>query len=170
MANYNLSWVPCAYVRFRDLDFIIKVEGELAMAPAAIQPLPFVSFNAIAEVFEELRLHAPGVRAPGSNQLLDFDYGRLERQLDIFLGPQPSREDLRHLTFSFANVMAHLTGGEPLSLEYLIRSAPIVLLFGLHNAAETVGHLVAQHTPPFPANDEFVGMTEYVVEFSMTFS
>ena len=88
----------------------------------------------------------------------------MERQLDVFLGPQPSREDLRHLTFSFANVMAHLTGGEPLSLEYLIRSAPIVPPFGLRNNAETVGHLVAQRMPPSPTNDEFMGMTEYIME------
>ena len=60
--------------------------------------------------------------------------------------------------------MAQLTGGEPLSPEYLIRSAPIVLLFGLRNAAETVGHLVAQRMPPSPMDDEFMGITEYVVE------
>ena len=36
--------------------------------------------------------------------------------------------------------------------------------FGLRNAAETVGHLVMQRTPPSPANDEFVGMAEYVAE------
>ena len=60
--------------------------------------------------------------------------------------------------------MTQLAGGEPLSPEYLIRSAPTVLLSGLLNAAETVGHLVAQPTPPSPANDEFVGMTEYVAE------
>ena len=51
-------------------------------------------------------MHAPEARAPGSDQLLGFDYGRLERQLGAFLGPQPSRENLHHLTFSFANVMA----------------------------------------------------------------
>jgi len=51
-----------------------------------------------------------------------------------------------------------------LSLKYLIRSALIALSSGLRNAIETVGHLVAQHTPPSPANDEFMGMTEYVAE------
>jgi len=39
-----------------------------------------------------------------------------------------------------------------------------VLPFGLHNATETVGHLAAQYVPPFPANDEFIGMTKYVIE------
>ena len=36
MASHNLSWVPGVHVRFGDLDFIITMEGELAMAPAAI--------------------------------------------------------------------------------------------------------------------------------------
>ena len=60
--------------------------------------------------------------------------------------------------------MAQLAGGEPLSLEYLIRSIPTALPFDLRNATETDGHPVAQRTPSSPANDEFVGMTEYVVE------
>jgi hypothetical protein len=51
----------------------------------------------------------------------------LERQLRVFLGPQPSREDLRHLTFLFANIMTWLAGGEPLSPEYLVRSTPTAL-------------------------------------------
>ena len=60
----------------------------------------------ITEALEELQLHALEACTPGSDQLLDFDYGRLKRQLGGFLGPRPSQEDLRHLTFSFANVMA----------------------------------------------------------------
>ena len=64
----------------------------------------------------------------------------------------------------FTNVITQLAGGEPLSLEYLIRSAPIAHPFGLRNAVETVGHLMAQHTPPSPTNDELMGMTEYIVE------
>ena len=39
-----------------------------------------------------------------------------------------------------------------------------MLRFGMRNAVETIGHLMAQRTPPSPANDEFVGMTEYVVK------
>ena len=71
---------------------------------------------------------------------------------------------MHHLTFLFANVMTQLAGGEPLSLEYLIRSTPTMLSFGLRNTAETVGHLVAQCTRSSPLNDEYVGMTEYVME------
>ena len=39
-----------------------------------------------------------------------------------------------------------------------------MLPFGLYNAAETVGHLMAQRMPSSPTNNEFVGMTEYIVE------
>ena len=60
--------------------------------------------------------------------------------------------------------MMQLAEGEPLCPEYLVRSAPTMLLSGLRNAAETVGHLVVQRTPPSPTNDEFMGMAEYVVE------
>ena len=39
-----------------------------------------------------------------------------------------------------------------------------MLQFGLCNAARTDGHPMAQRAPPSPVNDEFVGMTKYVVE------
>ena len=39
-----------------------------------------------------------------------------------------------------------------------------MLPFGLRNTAETVGHLVAQRAPPFPMNNEFVGLTKYIME------
>jgi hypothetical protein len=51
MASHGISWVPDASVRFGDLEFIITVGGELALAHATIQPLPSI----------------------------DLDYGRLER-------------------------------------------------------------------------------------------
>ena len=73
-------------MHFGDLDFIITVGGELVLAHAAIQPLPSI----------------------------DLNYERLERRLGVSLGPQPSRENQCRLTFSDANDMAWLTGGEPL--------------------------------------------------------
>ena len=82
---------------FGDLNFIVMTNVELAMAPAGL--------DAIVEALDELQLHAPKARTPRSDQLLGFDYERLERQLGAFLGPRPSREDLRHLAFSFANIM-----------------------------------------------------------------
>ena len=93
------------HVRFGSQDFINTTEGELAQAPAAVQPLHSAGLDAIAEALEELQLHAPEAHASRSDQLLGFDYWRLVHQLGAFLGPRPSREDLRHLTFSFANVM-----------------------------------------------------------------
>ena len=60
--------------------------------------------------------------------------------------------------------MTQLARGEPLSLEYLIRSAPTALPFGLRNAAETVGHLVAQRMIPSLTNNEFVGVIKHVME------
>ena len=60
--------------------------------------------------------------------------------------------------------MVRLTGGEPLSPKHLIRNTPIVLLFGLRNAAVTVSHLVAQRMIPFPTNNEFVGVIEHITK------
>ena len=55
------------HMRFRNLDFIITIEGELTQAPIAVQPLHSAGLDAIAEALEELRLHALEVRAPGSS-------------------------------------------------------------------------------------------------------
>ena len=51
-----------------------------------------------------------------------------------------------------------------LYLEYLIRSAPTALSLGLRNATETIVHLVVQRMPPSLPNNEFVGMTKYIME------
>ena len=54
MASHTISWVSGVHVRFGDLDFNITTEGELAMAPTTIRPLPLVGLDAIAEALEEL--------------------------------------------------------------------------------------------------------------------
>jgi hypothetical protein len=59
----------------------------------------------IIEALEELHLSAPEAHALKRDQLLDFDFGRLEHQLAVYLGPHPSWEDLWALTFSFINIM-----------------------------------------------------------------
>ena len=87
MASHGVSWVPGTHVRFGNLDFVITVEGELVQDPVAVQPLRSTDLDAIAEVLEELQLHAPKAHTLGSDQLLGFDFGRLERQLGAFLGP-----------------------------------------------------------------------------------
>ena len=77
----------------------------------------------VIKALEELQLHVPEACVLRSDRLLGFDYGKLERQLDTFLGPQPSLEELCCLTFSFANFMTQLIGGELLSLEHLTQGA-----------------------------------------------
>ena len=75
---------------FGNLDFIIMMEGELIQAPITVQPLHSASLDAIAKALVVQQLHTPEDRAPRSDQLLGFDYGRLERQLGAFLGPSHS--------------------------------------------------------------------------------
>jgi hypothetical protein len=58
--------------------------------------------------------------------------------------------------------MTQLARGEPLSP--VILNAPTMFPFSLHNAAGTVGHLTVQCMHPPPANDEFVGMVDYVTK------
>ena len=45
MASHGISWIPGAHVRFEDLYFIITVGEELALAHAAIQPLPSIGLD-----------------------------------------------------------------------------------------------------------------------------
>ena len=59
MGSHRISWVLGAHMHFGDLDFIIMVGGELALAHATIQSLPSISLN----------------------------HERLERQLGVSLGP-----------------------------------------------------------------------------------
>ena len=87
MASHDISWVLGAHVHFRDLDFTVMTEGELALAPTAVQPLHSTSLDVIAGTLEELQLHAPEAPCPRERPAPSFDYGRLERQLDVFLGP-----------------------------------------------------------------------------------
>ena len=54
MASDDITWVLGTHVRFGDLDFIITMEGQLALAPVAIQPLYFTSLDVSTEAFEEL--------------------------------------------------------------------------------------------------------------------
>ena len=86
MASHGVSWVPGTHVRFGNLDFIILMEGELAQVPAAVQTLHSTGLDAITEALGATVACTEGPR-PESDQLLCFDYGRLERQVSAFLGP-----------------------------------------------------------------------------------
>ena len=67
MASHGVSWVLGMHVRFENLDFIVTTEGELAQVPAAVQPLHSTNLDMITEALEELHLHAPEARTPGSD-------------------------------------------------------------------------------------------------------
>ena len=67
MVTHGINWVPGAHMRFGDLNFIITVGGELALAHTAIQPLPSIGLDTVDEVVEELQLHAPRAYAPENN-------------------------------------------------------------------------------------------------------
>ena len=45
MANHAINWVLGAHVCFGDLDFIVTLGGELALAHTAVQSLPSINFS-----------------------------------------------------------------------------------------------------------------------------
>jgi hypothetical protein len=79
MASHGVSWVPGTHVRFGSLDFFVTTQGELTRAPAPVQPIRSVGLDTVVEALKELQLHTLEARASRSDQLLDFDYERLER-------------------------------------------------------------------------------------------
>ena len=60
--------------------------------------------------------------------------------------------------------MTQLARGKPLSLEYLTWDSPTAFPFSLRNATETIGNLTVQCMRSPPADNEFVGMADYVTE------
>jgi hypothetical protein len=125
-------------VPFRSLDFVITMEGELVQAIMLVQPPPPTSLDAIVEALEELQLSALEARAPQCDQILDFDFERLEHLLTVYLGPHRSWEDLWALTFSFVNIMTQLAGREPLSSDTLTQGALTTFPYGLHNIMKII--------------------------------
>jgi hypothetical protein len=98
------------------------------------------------------------------DQLLDFDFGELEHQLAIYLGPHLPWEDLRALTFSFVNIMMQLIGREPLSPDVFSQGASMMFPYDLRNTAQIVECHVARLSSSLPTNDEFMGMVDYFLE------
>ena len=45
MATHAISWVPGAHMHFGNLDFIVTLGGELALAHTVAQSLPSVSLS-----------------------------------------------------------------------------------------------------------------------------
>jgi hypothetical protein len=93
MASHYGSSTPGVRACFESLDFLATAKGGIAQAPTPVMPSRSISLDTVIEATEKLQLCALKARAPGGNQLIDFSYRRLERQLAVFLGPQPSQED-----------------------------------------------------------------------------
>jgi hypothetical protein len=60
--------------------------------------------------------------------------------------------------------MTQLAEGELLSPEYLTQNAQTVFMFGLHNAARAIDHLIMRHMCLSPTDDKLMGMEDYVLE------
>jgi hypothetical protein len=54
------------------------------------QSPPLTGLDTIIEALEELQLSALDAHALEHDQLLDFNFRRLEHQLVVYLGPHPS--------------------------------------------------------------------------------
>ena len=63
MASHGVSWVLGTHMHFKNLDFIITMEGELVQVPIAVQRLHSTGLDMITEALEELQLHALEARA-----------------------------------------------------------------------------------------------------------
>jgi hypothetical protein len=90
MASHSASWVSGTHVRFESLGFSIITKGGLERARAPAPPPYSPDHDTFVETLEELQLHAPEVHASEGDQLLAFNYERLDRQLSVFLGPKES--------------------------------------------------------------------------------
>jgi hypothetical protein len=55
-----------------------------------IKSPPLTSLDEIIEALKELQLNAPKACASERDQILNFDFGRLEHHLTVYLGPHPS--------------------------------------------------------------------------------
>jgi hypothetical protein len=134
-----------------DLDST-SVEGECVLLSPAESPDSPTNVDSIAESMAGLCLQANEAQASGGTQPHDFDYPRLERQLDAILGPRPSQEDLRHPYFVFTNTLSQPSGGPPLSSEVSAAPAQLAWPYGLHNTARSYSRLTR------PAKDSSAGL------------
>ena len=134
------------------------------LLPAAVQPLHSASLDAIVEALEELQLHAPEAHAPRKRPAPRLRLRearvlarRLPRTLTIPGGPMSPHLLIRQCHDTACQRRAALPRiPHPEHPD----NAPIWSA----QCRRDHCHLVAQPMLPFPMNDEFVGMTEYVME------
>jgi hypothetical protein len=164
MANHAGGWALGALVRFGSLDFIVTAEGGLEQVRDSIPPLCTIDLDSVVEALEELQLRIPEAHATGSSRPFDSNHKGLQRQLSTFLGTQPTQDHLRCVLFSLANIMAQLSGGEPLSPEISVGNVPTTFSFDFRNTMEAIRCLAAPHIFLSPMDYEFMGLTEHASE------
>jgi hypothetical protein len=129
-------------VRFDDLDFIVTLGGELALAHAAIQSLPPINFS----------------------------YRRLEGQPGVSLGPQSSREVPRHITLSlerstrralttflFGLRNAAATAGHTLALRMVQPPMDNEFMGAIEHDSKTLHGLLTEEPESFSSSDSSKG-------------
>jgi hypothetical protein len=86
MASHGMSWTLGAHAHLGSLDFLVTTDESMARAPTPVRPPRSDCIDAVIEALKKLQLHALEALVPRGDQLLDFNYVHLERQLSIFLG------------------------------------------------------------------------------------
>jgi len=148
-------------MRFGRLDFIIALDGSLVQVKAPVRPASdYVTGIVQGPYLECQRLDAPVVLSPSI-----FDNAHLECQLQAFLGPQPTEDDLHCVTYSLANMATQLSGGSPLPPDVLFDHATTTFPFGMGNVAQHLQHHVAPHVINHFGGGGLVGVMEFTNDF-----
>ena len=144
MASRAEGWVPGARVRFGSLDFIIAIDGSLVQVQEPVSP----TSDGIAGTLQGPRLVGQRQDAPAVWSPNIFDNARLEHQLQMFLGPQSTKGDLRCVAYSLSNVATQLSGGSPIPPDLMFDRATMMFPFGLGNTSQHLQHHLARHHHP----------------------
>ena len=97
-------------VRFGDLRLIINLEGSLECTCSPDCPNDVAYSDPFANSLRGLQLDEPTADTPKCAWHPNIDRRSPEQQLIMSLGDRPTQDNLRRVLFSFANVMAQLSG------------------------------------------------------------
>ena len=142
MATHAITWVPGAHVRFGDLDFIITLEGELALTHSAAPSLPSINLS-------RLRLEGPpgnslGVRSPR------------EVSHNVTLCPKgPVRSAPTAFLFGLHNVAT--TAGRLLALRVVQPPTDIEFVGAIERDTETLYELLNEEPVSLSSSDSSRG-------------
>ena len=148
MASTTVTWIPGTSVYFGTHRFIITTDGSTEW----VRPTTPSSFSSVPD-FIHVALYEP------RSEELALDRAEVERRLNEFLGPRPSRNDLACATFALANVTTQLAGGGALAPSTELGDASPAFPLGLQIAAQNFERLMLDAIAP--PDDEFVGMLDY---------